>query len=187
MHEAFCYVKPDVLDCQPESHATVNAFFRAADELGIVSLYGKNWEEDFAAICEIVEADCSLCAIWKDRKSQVMADGTWDINQGYPEIPTRLAFHQIQQALRGNWSKETYDFATWGWAYEAEEYSYADVSVKVFNNYVEDDDVCPDQEEFGDDIPTQKNRVTWTDGRTHFDPKSLIGDNDDHYLKVLLS
>ena len=93
MHEAFCYVKPDVLDCQPESHATVNAFFRAADELGIVSLYGKNWEEDFAAICEIVEADCSLCAIWKDRKSQVMADGTWDINQGYPEIPTRLAFH----------------------------------------------------------------------------------------------
>lgn len=178
-----------MLSCQPKYLATVNSFFRAADDLGIVTLYGKNWADDFAAICDAVEVESSLCTIWADRTSQIMPDGTWDINQGYPEIPIGLAFHQVQQALLGAWSKYNEDFATYGWAYEAEEYSVADITVKVYNNYLKDDEVClaDDQIEIGDEIPTQKNRVTWTDDRTHFDPRSIIGDNDDHYLRVIKS
>ena len=151
IHEAYCYVKPEVLSCQPKYLATVNSFFRAADDLGIVTLYGKNWADDFAAICAAVEVESSLYTIWADRTSQIMPDGTWDINQGYPEIPIGLAFHQVQQALLGVWSKYNEDFATYGWAYEAEEYSVADITVKVYNNYLKDDEVClaDDQIEIG--------------------------------------
>ena len=73
--------------------ASVNAFFKAAHYLDIVTLYGKDWDADFKAICDSVEVESILCEIWADRKSQIKEDGTWDITgDGYPEIPIRIAF-----------------------------------------------------------------------------------------------
>ena len=61
------------------------------------------------------------------------------------------------------------------------------VEVPVNNIYVLDDDIClnPGNQAIGDTIPTQSDKVTMTDGRTHFEAASIIGDNDQTYFGLL--
>ena len=96
---------------------------------------------------------------------------------GYQEIPTRIAYQEVQQAFNMSWSKYNADWATTGFSTAPENYAVDLIDVPVNNIYVLNDDIClnPGNSKIGDTIPTASDRVTLTDGRTHND---IIGDND---------
>ena len=103
-------------------------------------------------------------------------------------MPAGVAYHQVQQALSKSWSKYNPDYGTNGWFESTENYETDKIAMPVRNFYVEDDSVCENtcNKALGDTIPTQSFRVTFLD-RTHFEDKTMMGNNDLDLFTLLLT
>ena len=116
--EALCAVKPSSMRCQPADQATVSAFFKAVADAGVASFYGPNWSTQIDEICAAEKP--SGCAILGDNSVDCVDSFLCTTfrargEAGWQEIPTGIAYQQVQQALAKSWSKYNPDYGTNGW------------------------------------------------------------------------
>ena len=159
-----------------------------------MSFYGANWATQILDICAAEKPES--CALTENVANEECQDSflcteymsrPFGTATGWQEIPTGIAYHQVQQAFNMSWSKFNADWATTGFSAAPENYAVDLIEVPVNNIYVMNDDICLNEgnQKIGDTIPTQSSIVTLTDARTHFDAASIMGDNDSVYFSLL--